>query len=151
MYLPRDELDLQKHVEDHVEQGHLPCRRDAQGRNRYFCPWQTCMTAVYSDKGTCKRSHILSHVRKHGAVLGDTGIAMEISAGREELGADAKMESCDHGEAVTAVVDGNLSVPVDDVKPMATPVVPASVLVPARRRWYPSLNKDKMKLSSIMN
>ena len=66
-HIPLTTEDAVNHLEDHIENDALPQLRAIDGSNRllYFCPYQTCMSAPYTEKGSTNRSHVHQHIRKH--------------------------------------------------------------------------------------
>ena len=65
-YVPADSESAIQHLDQHLEQDMVPqVKSTRDGKTLFFCPYQTCNSISYTERGTMNRSHILLHMRKH--------------------------------------------------------------------------------------
>ena len=57
-YVPTDENDMLHHIEEHIRRDPIPSM-NLDGKVSFFCPWATCSSLPYAQKGTPNRNHIV--------------------------------------------------------------------------------------------
>ena len=66
MYIPSSNDDAATHMNHHLDHDLLPqVRTRVPNRVTYYCPWESCRSSSYCERGSHNRAHIVLHMKKH--------------------------------------------------------------------------------------